>query len=81
MSLERGSKLGPYEIVAPIGTGGMGEVFRAHDTRLNRDVAIKVLPEAFARDSERVAPIGRRKTEKAGSGLRGSGNWVRHGEG
>ena len=46
MTLPAGSRLGPYEIVAPIGAGGMGEVFRARDTRLNRDVAIKVLPES-----------------------------------
>ena len=50
MTLTAGSRLGPYTISAPIGRGGMGEVFRAHDSRLNRDVAIKVLPEAFASD-------------------------------
>jgi eukaryotic-like serine/threonine-protein kinase len=44
MSLSSGTKLGPYEIVAPIGAGGMGEVYRAKDTRLGRDVAIEVLP-------------------------------------
>ena len=44
----RGEKLGPYEILAPIGAGGMGEVYRAHDTRLRREVAIKVLPETIA---------------------------------
>jgi len=49
-----GNRLGPYEILAPIGAGGMGEVYRAHDTRLDRDVAIKVLPEAFARDEDRM---------------------------
>src|ERR1700687_899954 len=49
MSLAAGTRLGPYEIVAPIGAGGMGEVYRAHDTRLRRDVAIKVLPDAIAR--------------------------------
>ena len=46
-----GTKLGPYEILAPIGAGGMGEVYRAHDTRLGRDVAIKVLPASMARDA------------------------------
>ena len=51
MSLAAGTRLGPYEIVAPIGAGGMGEVYRAHDTRLRRDVAIKVLPDAIARGS------------------------------
>src|SRR5215831_6406212 len=45
MSLSNGDKLGPYEIVAPVGAGGMGEVYRARDPRLNRDVAIKVLSE------------------------------------
>jgi serine/threonine protein kinase len=54
MKIEAGMKLGPYEIVAPIGKGGMGEVYRARDARLNRDVAIKVLPEALARDREQV---------------------------
>src|SRR5205823_5323726 len=48
------TKLGPYEIVAPIGAGGMGEVYRARDTRLGREVAIKILPESFARDPERL---------------------------
>src|SRR6202041_301350 len=54
MALTSGTKLGPYEIVAPIGAGGMGEVYRAKDTRLGRDVAIKVLPESFSRDAERL---------------------------
>ena len=53
MSLTLGSRLGPYEISAPIGAGGMGEVFRARDTKLNRDVAIKVLPASVAQDAER----------------------------
>jgi predicted Ser/Thr protein kinase len=54
-----GTKLGPYEIIAPIGAGGMGEVYRARDTRLKRDVALKVLPEAFARDPDRMARFQR----------------------
>ena len=58
-SLKSGSRLGPYEIPAAIGAGGMGEVFRARDTKLNRDVAIKVLPAGFAQDRERVARFKR----------------------
>src|SRR5262249_53141750 len=49
-----GTKLGSYEIIASIGAGGMGEVYRAHDTKLKRDVALKVLPEAFAEDPGRM---------------------------
>ena len=55
MSLQAGTRLGPYEIVAPLGAGGMGEVYRARDTRLGREVAIKGLPEAFAKHPERLA--------------------------
>src|SRR5260221_2182144 len=54
MTLAPGTKLGPYEIVAAIGAGGMGEVYRARDTRLGRDVAIKVLPDSFAADADRL---------------------------
>jgi len=54
MPLEAGTRLGPYEIVAPLGAGGMGEVYRARDPRLGREVAVKVLPPAFARDRERL---------------------------
>src|SRR5213082_539200 len=59
MALEPGSKLGPYEITAALGAGGMGEVYRAHDTKLDRDVALKVLPEAFASDPDRLARLHR----------------------
>ena len=59
MSIVSGTKLGPYEIVSQIGAGGMGEVYRARDPKLGRDVAIKVLPEAFARDAERMARFQR----------------------
>src|SRR5712671_6702568 len=54
MPLSAGTRLGPYEILSALGGGGMGEVYRARDTRLERDVAIKVLPEPFAADPERL---------------------------
>jgi len=59
MALAVGSKLGPYAILAPIGAGGMGAVYRARDTKLDRDVAIKVLPSAVAQDPERLARFER----------------------
>src|SRR5215469_2322212 len=59
MSVKPGAFFGPYEIVAPIGAGGMGEVYRARDARLNRDVAIKVLPQNFAADPDRRARFER----------------------
>ena len=59
MTLAAGTKLGSYEVLAQIGAGGMGEVYRAHDTKLGRDVAIKVLPEQSARDPERLARFQR----------------------
>ncbi|HYM13017.1 MAG TPA: protein kinase, partial [Bryobacterales bacterium] len=59
MTLASGARLGSYEIVALLGAGGMGEVYRARDPRLGREVAIKVLREAFARDAERLARFER----------------------
>ena len=59
MSLRAGSRPGPYEVVAAIGAGGMGEVYRASDARLGRHVAIKVLPDAFAHDIERISRFER----------------------
>src|SRR5580765_7433430 len=59
MPLVPGSRLGPFEILGAIGSGGMGEVYRARDTKLNRDVAIKVLPDLFARDPERLTRFTR----------------------
>ena len=55
MPLTAGTRLGPYEIVSLVGAGGMGEVYRARDTRLDRDVALKILPESFAGDPDRLA--------------------------
>ena len=57
--MESGTKLGPYEVVGPLGAGGMGEVYRATDTKLGREVALKVLPEVFAGDAERMARFSR----------------------
>ncbi|MCZ6810964.1 MAG: protein kinase [Planctomycetota bacterium] len=59
MALTPGTRLGPYEITAQIGVGGMGEVYRATDTTLNRQVAVKVLPESLASDAERIARFER----------------------
>jgi len=59
MPIQSGTHLGPYQILSAIGAGGMGEVYRARDPKLGRDVAIKVLPEAFARDAERMARFQR----------------------
>ena len=59
MPLAPGDKLGPYEILAPLGAGGMGEVYRARDTKLNRDVAIKVLPASLANDADYLARFQR----------------------
>ena len=57
MTLEPGTRLGPYEVVAAIGAGGMGTVYRARDTRLGRNVAIRVLPAAFAADPDRLRRV------------------------
>src|SRR5229473_396966 len=59
MAIAPGTHLGPYEITAAIGAGGMGEVYRARDAKLGRDVAIKVLPESFAHDADRMARFER----------------------
>jgi serine/threonine protein kinase len=59
MPLAHGTNLGPYQVLSALGAGGMGEVYRARDTRLDRDDALKVLPEAFASDAERMARFER----------------------
>src|ERR1700686_4633177 len=59
MTLPAGTRLGPYEILSPIGAGGMGEVYRARDRKLDRDVAIKVLPESVASDPDSLARFER----------------------
>ena len=59
MPLSAGDRISAYEVLSPIGAGGMGEVYRARDTRLNRDVALKILPALFAVDGDRLARFER----------------------
>jgi eukaryotic-like serine/threonine-protein kinase len=59
MPIRTGSRLGVYEVIAPLGAGGMGEVYRARDTRLKRDVALKILPESFSSEPDRLARFQR----------------------
>jgi len=59
VTLTSGTRVGPYEIVSPLGAGGMGEVYRARDTKLQREVAVKVLPEHLANDRDRLARFER----------------------
>src|SRR6185503_15013092 len=66
MPLTPSTRLGPYEILAPLGEGGMGEVYRARDTRLKRDIAIKLLPDDVASSTDRLARFEREATTVAG---------------
>jgi serine/threonine protein kinase len=59
VALTAGTRLGAYEVIAQVGMGGIGEVYRARDTKLNRDVALKILPEAFTLDGDRIARFRR----------------------
>ena len=59
MTIPAGTSFGSYDVATPIGSGGMGEVYKARDTRLGRDVALKILPAAFSQDPERVARFQR----------------------
>ena len=70
MTLSDGTRLGPYEVTGQIGAGGMGEVFRARDTKLKRDVALKVLPASFAADADRLARFQREAEILAALNLR-----------
>ena len=70
-----GTHLGPYEVTAQIGAGGMGEVYRARDMHLNRYVAIKVLPAALAQDSERVARLEREAAARGRAGGQTAGSF------
>jgi len=79
VSLTAGTRLGPYEITALIGAGGMGQVYRARDTRLQRDVAIKVLPDALSHDADRLARF-EREAQVLASRLRTSFDLSRTGE-
>ncbi len=72
MALSEGTRLGVYEVSAKIGEGGMGEVYQARDTKLDRDVALKVLPEAFTADPERLARFER---EAKRCWCRGEDSW------
>ena len=67
MAILPGRRLGPYEILSAIGAGGMGEVYQARDTKLGRDVAIKVLPEAFAHDRDRLVALPARSENAGGA--------------
>ena len=75
MTLIAGMRVGSYEILAPLGLGGMGEVYRARDTKLGRDVALKILPDSFTHDSERVARFRREAQVLTNEFSRNSQEW------
>ena len=78
MSLSTGTRIGPYEVVGLLGAGGMGQVYRGRDARLLRDVALKILPPAFASDPERVARFEREAQLLAQLGHANIGALERH---
>jgi serine/threonine protein kinase len=69
VTLVPGTRLGPYEVVSALGAGGMGEVYRARDTKLGRDVALKILPAAFTTDAERLVRFRREESGAFKKGL------------
>jgi serine/threonine protein kinase len=73
LALTLGTRLGAYEVTAAIGEGGMGQVYRARDTKLNRDVALKLLPDAFASDPDRLARFTRKAADGEASDLNRQG--------
>ena len=80
MALSTGTRLGSYEILSALGAGGMGEVYRARDTKLGRDVALKILPDSFTNDPERVARFRREAQVLASLNLIGIVFWRRIGQ-
>ena len=77
MSLSAGTRLGSHEVVSALGAGGMGEVYRANDTKLGRSVAIKILPDAFTSDPDRVARFEREARVPCASRSRSRRPWKR----
>ena len=81
MALNPGTRLGPYEVTAKVGEGGMGEVYQARDTKLDRDVALKVLPEGFTSDPDRLARFEREAKVLASLNHPNIGSYLRAGRG